>query len=170
MFVFVLFKGITGRKSEKNGKRPAAQPRRRVTARSGKRAEGGEAGAAEADGAAAAAAVVEAVMTGTIRRPMRLSAVAAAPPLKTSPCSTSWLIKFLLVGPPPSLRWLAQNDTTTKNRLGKQRASGPVRRLATSPRRRMVIIEGERGAAAAGIETRAVRAAVVGSSRLEAEV
>jgi hypothetical protein len=36
---------------------------------------------------------------------------------------------------------------------------------------RMVIIEGERGAAAAaGIETRAVRAAVVGSSRLEAEV
>jgi hypothetical protein len=35
----------------------------------------------------------------------------------------------------------------------------------------MVIIEGERGAAAAaGIETRAVRAAVVGSSRLEAEV
>jgi hypothetical protein len=163
-----LFKGITGRKREKNGKRPAAQPRRRVTARSGKRAEG-EAGAAEAVGAAAAAEVA-AALTGTIRRPMRLSAAAAAPPLKTSPCSTSWLIRFRLVAPPPpSLRPLAQNDTTTKNRREKQRASGPARRLATSPRRRMVIIAGERGAAA-GIETRAVRAAVVGSSRLEAEV
>jgi hypothetical protein len=34
----------------------------------------------------------------------------------------------------------------------------------------MVIIEGEREAAAAGTETRAVRAAGVGSSRQEAEV
>jgi hypothetical protein len=167
---FVLFKGITGRKREKNGKRPAAQPWRRVTARSGKRAEG-EAGVAEAVGAAVAAAVAEAAMTGTIRRLTRLWAVAAAPPLKTSPCSTSWLIKFRLVAPPPlSLRRLAQKDTTTKNRLEKQRASGLAMRLATSPRRRMVIIVGEREAAAAGIETRALRAAVVGSSRLEAEV
>ncbi len=109
-----------------------------MTARSGKRAEG-EAGAAEADGAAAVAAVAEAAMTETIKRLTRLSAVAAAPPLKTSPCSTSWLIRFLLVAPPPpplSLRRLAQKDTTTKNhRLEKQRASGPARRLATSPRR-----------------------------------
>jgi hypothetical protein len=131
---FLLFKGIIGRKREKNGKRPTAQPRRRVTARSGKRGEG-EAGAAAAVGAAAAAEAVEAAMTGTIRRPTRLSAAAAAPPLKTSPCSTSWLIRFRLVAPPPPLLRLAQNDTMTKNRREKQRASGPARRLATSPRR-----------------------------------